>query len=265
MPSPFPGMNPYLEVSHIWEDFHQNLATEIQTQLADQIDPNYFAALEPKITYEEISISEVSRVGLVKPDVGIWERDYWEWQPQTGAAIAPAPLIGNMVLESSTKTWTVEIRSVDYGTLVTSIEILSPVNKKQGHKAFDAYKHKRQELMWAGVNFMEIDLLREGVRFPTIQKLPNVPYFVFLSREKDPSQIYIWPLSLRSVIPILPVPLREPDADVRLDLTQAIHRIYDRARYGRRIRYAELPPKPEFSADDLDWVDTTLKNANLRQ
>jgi hypothetical protein len=33
MPSPFPGMDPYLEPPNIWEDFHANLAGEIQAQL----------------------------------------------------------------------------------------------------------------------------------------------------------------------------------------------------------------------------------------
>jgi hypothetical protein len=30
MRSPFPGMDPYIEASGVWEDFHHNLITEIQ-------------------------------------------------------------------------------------------------------------------------------------------------------------------------------------------------------------------------------------------
>lgn len=33
MPSPLPGMDPYIEQSDIWEDFHQSLAVEIRDQL----------------------------------------------------------------------------------------------------------------------------------------------------------------------------------------------------------------------------------------
>ena len=69
-----------------------------------------------------------------------------------------------------------------------------------------------------------------------------------------PDQIYIWPLNLRERIPLLPVPLRDPDPDAVLDLGKAIHDIYDRARYARRINYAEPPPKPDFSPDDQHWL-----------
>ncbi len=53
MPSPFPGMDPYLEAPHIWEDFHASLSIEIQRQLAPSLRPRYFAALIPTITYEK--------------------------------------------------------------------------------------------------------------------------------------------------------------------------------------------------------------------
>ena len=33
MPSPFPGMDPYLEAPDIWPDFHHALATEIRGEL----------------------------------------------------------------------------------------------------------------------------------------------------------------------------------------------------------------------------------------
>lgn len=33
MPSPFPGMNPYLEQPDTWEDFHHNFMTRVQEML----------------------------------------------------------------------------------------------------------------------------------------------------------------------------------------------------------------------------------------
>ena len=33
MPSPFPGMDPYLEAKGLWPDFHNALATEIRNEL----------------------------------------------------------------------------------------------------------------------------------------------------------------------------------------------------------------------------------------
>jgi hypothetical protein len=63
-------MDPYLEHPNIWEDFHANLAGEIQAQLTPHLRPNYIAALTPRVTYEEIAI-EKSR--SVKPDVSVYK------------------------------------------------------------------------------------------------------------------------------------------------------------------------------------------------
>jgi hypothetical protein len=54
MPSPFSGMNPYLESSHIWEDFHSRLAAEISDQLTPDLRPKYVATLATRITYETV-------------------------------------------------------------------------------------------------------------------------------------------------------------------------------------------------------------------
>lgn len=47
MPSPFPGMDPYIEQSKLWVDFHNRLADEISAQLNSQIRLAYFARLTP--------------------------------------------------------------------------------------------------------------------------------------------------------------------------------------------------------------------------
>ena len=44
MPSPFPGMDPYLE-GNLWPDVHQALASEIRRQLANQLRPRYAVRL----------------------------------------------------------------------------------------------------------------------------------------------------------------------------------------------------------------------------
>jgi hypothetical protein len=33
MPSPFPGMDPYLEAHNVWPGFHQKFASELSTEL----------------------------------------------------------------------------------------------------------------------------------------------------------------------------------------------------------------------------------------
>ena len=256
MPSPFPGMNPYFESPDIWEDFHQNLATEIQTQLIPQLRPKYYAALVPRITYEEVLIQQDPHDA--KPDVGVWRRTPLGEMPKTPVAVlTPPPIIETIAEETPVKLWTIEIREVGLGTLVTSIEILSPVNKRGKHEAYTAHQRKRTSLMRAGVNLLEIDLLRTGRRWSLPdKKLPDAPYFIFLWRVLSPKRLGIWPLKLREPIPVLPVPLREPAPDIPLDLTQAIHNIYDRAGYDMRIDFTKPPPKPDFSEEDAAWIKT---------
>lgn len=260
MPSPFPGMDPYLEHPNIWEDFHANLAGEIQAQLTPQLRPNYIAALMPRVTYEEVMIEKPR---LVKPDVSVYKVDD---QPtrRARAAIAPAPLIEQVPVEAPIKLYTVEIREVETGLLVTAIEILSPVNKRPGHEAHKAYQRKRRDLLRTEVHLLELDLLRGGQRLSLIDSLPEAPYFIFLSRADSRTQLEIWPLHLQEPIPILPVPLLEPDPDVPLDLGRAIQVIYDRAAYDLRIDYHQPPPPPELAVEETVWLEKQLRTAGLR-
>jgi hypothetical protein len=39
MPSPFPGMNPYLEQEDVWHDFHERFIPLVATLLGSQLRP----------------------------------------------------------------------------------------------------------------------------------------------------------------------------------------------------------------------------------
>ena len=261
MPSPFPGMDPYLEAPHIWEDFHASLATEIRDQLTPRLRPRYVAALTPRVTYEAVTVMTTPRT--IKPDVGIY-------QTPTGAPggtavmMAPAPLIRKVTVEEPFHEYALEIRETETGTLVTAIEILSPINKRPGAEAFTTYLRKRREVLRTAAHLLEIDLLRGGRRPPLLDDLPEAPYFIFLSRANNRGQLEIWPLHLREPLPIVPVPLQDSDPDVPLDVGKALQAIYDRAAYDLRLDYTQPPPDPALSADDTQWVITLLQAAGLR-
>ncbi len=257
MPSPFPGMDPYLESTRMWEDFHHNLAVEIQKQLAPRLRPRYVAALEVRVTYEEIVLEERSP-RHIRPDLSVWRVDE---RPlgDAGVALAPAPLTGMVAEQLPLKLYAVEIRRVEDDLLVTAIEILSPVNKRPGHEAFEDYQRKRNDLLRSAAHLMEIDLLRAGRRWSLLTPLPDAPYFVFLSRATRRPHVEIWPLRVQEAIPLIPVPLHEPDADVPLDLGRAIQTIYDTAAYDLRIDYREQPPPPDFSKEEAEWIAARLR------
>ena len=260
MPSPFPGMNPYLEHPNIWEDFHANIAMEIQSQLSPNLRPRYFAALVPRVTYEEVLIEEKHSI---KPDVSVYQVSNLPWGGEA-MAIASAPVTAEVALELPVKQYTVEIHQTETGLLVTAIEILSPVNKRPTHEAFEDYQRKRRDLLRSGAHLMEIDLLRGGQRPPLVTPRPEAPYFVMLSRVERRPKVDLWPLRLQDPVPSLPVPLKAPDPDVPLDLGQAIQTIYDRASYDLRIDYRQPPPRPDLSSDDAAWLETHLQSAGVR-
>ena len=261
MPSPFPGMNPYLEHPNIWEDFHSSLAGEIRDQLSPNLRPRYYAALVPRVTYEEVLIEERHSI---KPDVSVYQVSDLPLRGGVAMAVTPATSAGQVAMEVPVRDYTVEIHETDTGILITAIEILSPVNKRARHEAYAAYQRKRRDLLRSGAHLLELDLLRGGTRPPLVTPRPPGHYFIMLSREERRPRIELWALGLPDSLPVLPAPLRAPDPDVPLDLSQALHAIYDRAAYDLRIDYRQPPPKPDFPEEDLTWLDAHLRSVNLR-
>jgi len=262
MPSPFPGMDPYIENPEVWSDFHGNMATEIQGQLNRAIQPRYVARLTPYVTYELV---EIAQVRSVRPDVGIWQP-----QPPRGgvaeavAVIAPAPVESAVLLEFPLRLFSVEIRKVETMQLVTAIEILSPVNKRPGHDAYQDYQRKRRELLRSSAHSMEIDLLRGGERPPLERPVPRAPYYVILSRAERRPTVEVWPIQLQDRLPVLPVPLLEPDPDVALDLGAAVAAVYERGGYAVLIDYRRPPPPPALLEDEAFWLDEHLRAQGAR-
>ncbi|MBI3915318.1 MAG: DUF4058 family protein [Chloroflexi bacterium] len=251
MPSPFPGMDPYIETPELWSDFHSDLASEIRARLNSRVQPRYFARLTPFVTYEVI---EVAQSFGIRPDVSVWQTQPTRGGLETSVAtITPAPVTSTVPLEIPLELFTVEIRTAEHQQLVTVIEILSPVNKRPGHEAHQDYARKRRDLLRSAVHFMEIDLLRSGERFPLEKPVPNAPYYVFLSRADRRPNIAVWPIALRDKLPVLPVPLLEPDPDAPLDLGAAVAAVYERGAYAVQIDYSKPPPPPPLAEEDVSF------------
>ena len=197
MPAPFPGMDPYIEDPDIWTDFQHDLASEIRASLNHQIPPRYVAKIIPRVTYEIIEIEDKRSV---RPDVGVWQP-----VPLRGgiaeAVVAPTttPIESMIRLESPLRLYTIEVHEVGIMKLVAAIEILSPVNKRPSHEAFDEYQRKRRELLRSQTHLLEIDLLRAGTRPPLDRPVPAAPYYVTLSRVPRRPRAFVWPIQLRSL------------------------------------------------------------------
>ncbi len=58
MPSPFPGMDPFLEQSDVWQDFHQSFLIHGRDGLNSQVGPNYLVKVEVRLILHERSAEE---------------------------------------------------------------------------------------------------------------------------------------------------------------------------------------------------------------
>jgi hypothetical protein len=265
LPSPFPGMDPYLENRLLWHDVHQRLAGQISRQLAPHLAPRYVARLATRFVAFTPDEQEIS---ILYPDVDVTPAQLRErlatrdrqplYEPPTDAAltVTPAPLTLFSVTPEQLKLVTVELRDVAQGRLVTAIEILSPVNKRPG-EGLDEYRAKRETVLSADAHLSEIDLLRQGTRPPRLIGLPQSDYFVFLTRAERRRATEVWPINIRDPLPVLPVPLLPGDDDVPLDLGHALRAIYDEARYDLSIDYRQ-PPIPPLAPDDAAWARKLL-------
>jgi len=265
MPSPFPGMDPYLE-GYLWPDVHQALATQIRRQLAPLLQPRYVARLAISTIQDEMPESEVS---IMYPDVEVLKR---KLMPEPSASLQPdpAPLAGQVTPSltiplpvMTVRMVTVEVRDRDANQLVTSIEVLSPVNKRE--PGLTEFRRKRERLRAAGVHLVEIDLIRRGersVHMPTFvdtSVIDAAPYLVTLTRA-GATTMDVWPIPLANTLPVVAIPLRPPDADVPLDLMQALTTVYAEAAYQLSLDYRQPPPPPAFDAATHAWIDNLLRD-----
>lgn len=263
MPSPFPGMDPYIEQPSLWGDFHNNLASQIQAQLNPQIRPNYFARLIPYVTYETVAIG--TKQGSY-PDVSVFQATRPLPPPfiaSTGTPMAvlepPTAVESEVEIDFPFRQHSVEIYTAVDQELVTVIEILSPVNKRVGHEAYQHYLEKRRHILRARqVHLLEIDLLRGGKRPPLTRPVPEAPYYVMLSRTETRPRVKVWPIQIYEPLPIIDVPLRQPDPDVPLDLGGAVAAVYDLGAYDVQLDYQDAPPLPKLSEEQTRWVQQLL-------
>jgi len=240
MPSPFPGMDPYLEGSE-WTSVHAELSSEIARQLAPRLRPKYIVRLSRRFVTgspEDIGII----AGNIYPDASIISADSQSKVAESIAVYGAQPLYMATVMPLRIPHITVEIRDVANRELVTAIEVLSPTNKREEGRR--EYLDKRQRILCSMSHLIEIDLLRNGQRVPMQKPLPPAPYFVFLSRAERRPMTEIWRIQLSMKLPTIPVPLLADDPDVELDLQLALDTVYDALNYDLAVDYSILPEIP---------------------
>jgi len=250
MPSPFPGMDPYLEGGR-WMSCHAQLTAEIARQLAPRLRPKYLALTAERCVIETVP----SESGLsIYPDVGVAHRKGVAEVAISGPQ-ARVPLRMQGAMPESVPHVSIEIRDTAQQRLVTVIEVLSPTNKRGDGRV--EYLAKRQRVLLSTAHLLEIDLLRAGQRVPMGEPLPDAPYFVVLSRAERRPVVEVWPIAIDVRLPVVPVPLLPGDDDVPLDLQAALTTVYDAVGMDLAVDY-EGSPVPPLSDEAAAWSAEVL-------
>jgi hypothetical protein len=264
MKSPFPGMDPYLEACGLWEGFHNHLIDDIYRAIAAVLPRGYTADTAIR-SYVVLMQAEGKKEHLAKPDVTITEAAPGKKprKKKGGVAVAePAEAAESVpmqafVAEKFEETF-VEIYSEgEERLLVTCIEVLSPSNKRRGTEGWLVFERKRQALLLGRANYLELDLLRGGHKLPMLTPWPDCPYRLLVSRMSDAPYCRVWPAHFQRRLPVIPVPLFDPEPDLTLDLQPLLDGIYALGRYDERIDYAR-PLTPALTDSEAVWVRELL-------
>lgn len=259
MPSPFPGMDPYLESPTHWSDLHARFINVLSEVIADRLPKNYFARLGEDVWLIQPEIS--MRQGR-EPDVLV-SHDPSRSGGNASAVVGgvrrePMSLANVEYLDPHTEAF-IEIIRLPEQQVVTVLELLSPTNKSGDGQGF--YLEKWQQLIHQKIHLIELDLIRAGRRLELNRPLPQGDYYAFVSRSDRRPLCDVYPWTVQDALPVLPIPLLSPDPDIEIDLEAAFQMVYQRGRYERLVRYDQPPPPPSFAGYDAEWVTRTAAAA----
>lgn len=274
MPSPFPGMDPYLERPRYFPGLHGGLIFAIKEILQPSLPEAYYAESNQYVWLETTK-------RYVEPDANVM-RERGQVRPPrrrgagAGVAVAEAGIrvsrpviIGVETIEHDEHIERfVEIRELrrDGGDkLVATIEVVSPANKTPSHPAFEKYREKQREVLAAQAHLIEIDLLLRGTHVTAVPRAiaraeaGPLDYHVSIHRFDRPNEYLVDPIPLEERLPIIAIPLLPGDPEVPLDLQAAFDRAYDAGPYRKRIRYGEDRIRPPLRPEQAEWARSILE------
>ncbi len=269
MPSPFPGMDPFLEHPVIFPDLHDALCAELRSAINAVLPGRYYAGLASRVWVEESD-------RYVEPDIHVLSArgSRGEFTDSGGIAIQdevgskPKPILIQIPHDEFRESM-VEIYADSGERLVTHIEVLSLSNKRAGSDGRELYLKKQREILGSEVHLIEIDLLRGGE--PTIaipaeslnRKAGPHDYRICLHRYNRKLDYYAYPILLPERLPEIAIPLLPGDPDVHVDLQDVLATCYRTGRYEVRVRYERDRLAPPLTPAQQTWVNEILAQAGL--
>jgi hypothetical protein len=260
MPSPFPGMDPYLEDPTLWPDVHGRLINAASELLLSQLRPRYFVQIDERL-YLANDNDDAREV--IVPDIRIRKVNPGPSRGGTAVLAAPGFQLGYS-FEFDVHESYLKLVDRESNNVITVIEILSPANKVRNSVGRRDYESKRNDVLSGGTHFVEIDLLREGTPLAAQPPLLSGVYeymaqaWRFAKGELKPTR-WVWPMSIMEPLKPIPIPVKPQDPDAVLDLQRMLEMAYERAGYELRVNYHKAP-RPPLTGELSDWASSILAN-----
>lgn len=160
MPLPFPGMDPYLEGS-LWPDVHSSLIYTIRAALAASLPEGYIANIDQYVWLGEGEPEKLMKRGQPDAFVSNGHPETSSTRPESVAIAEPTIHVRLPMPKHVQRKRYIRLIDGEDKSVITVIELLSPSDKLP-KKDRSHYLAKRDEYLAAGVNLIEIDLLRKG-------------------------------------------------------------------------------------------------------
>ena len=248
MPTPFPGMDPYLEHPDLWRDVHHGLIAAPRDDLAPRLRPRYRVKVEVRV-YAAMP-DKLGFIGV--PDAGIIQVN----EPALAYRTPTRPIAVELLVPDVIEEGYLEVQEVRSGEVITVIEILSPANKRPGERR-RFYENKRGLVLTSATNLVEIDLLRAHQPMPVSGNGQSTHYRILVSRAHTRPQADLYGFDVQEPIPAFPLPLQPGEAEPVVDPNRILHDLYDRAGYDLSIDYRR-EPAPPFVEENAVWVENLL-------
>lgn len=264
MPSPFPGMDPYLEAH--WRDVHAGLVIYAHDALQGSLPRGLRARVEESVLLET---PEGFGDHPLFPDVRVVEyasKRETQTRPEQSIVVGE-PLLVEAEIEPVTEPYLEIIDRESGNRVITVLEFLSPSNKSPGSNR-EQYLRKQHEICSSDANLVEIDLNRFGTHtlafmLINVGREVRTPYMACVRRATRRGIAEVYPMPLWKRLPIIKIPLRPDDADVPLDLQTLVEQCYRNGGYEGTLNYA-ADPDPPLSGADEEWAEKRLLELGLR-
>jgi hypothetical protein len=270
MPSPFPGMDPYLEHPEFFPGLHDRLINELSAVLQKSLPPVYYAEIRSRVWVDYVERP-------FEPDVNVLRSPQRVETPENGVeavvSVSTEPVVvvaPEFAADDEDRELSAEIYTIQgERRLVTAIEVLSPSNKARGTDGRLLYIRKQRELLDSKAHLVEIDLLRGGAftsavpRKRAIEEAGWFDYHVCIHRYDELGKFFVYPIPLRLRLPQIAIPLSPGDAPVNLDLQTVFDRCYEAGPYARLSLYVGRTPEPPLRPEDAEWATRLLRERGL--